>query len=327
MMHPSRLVIPLAGLAVLAVPFIFSGAYAMSVIVLALFYAYLALSWNIIGGIGGQLSLGHAAYYGIGAYCSTVLFMQFGLTPWLGMLAGAGLAALAAVLIGIPCFRLRGPYYALATLAAAMILQVIVSNSHTTLGGPRGLDVQLLHDAPAYFQHTSKTFYYIVIVVLVTLALAINHWILRSRFGYYLAAIRNDEEAAAALGVDAQRYKLIAAVLSAALTAIGGTFYAQYALFISPDEVLGSHLSVQIAVLCIIGGRGTLWGPVLGALLLLPAEELARWATDGRPGAAMLLYGVLLMVVIRFMPGGLIQLFRFRPARLPVAAQDRRETA
>ncbi|WP_051341634.1 branched-chain amino acid ABC transporter permease [Azospirillum halopraeferens] len=300
-----------AAAAVLAVlPLVFDNPYTLSVVILTLLYAYLALSWNIIGGIAGQLSLGHAAYFGIGGYTSTYLFLTYGLSPWLGMLAGAVLASAAAALIGLPCFRLRGAYFALATLAAAVILRVIVENSHELLGGPRGMEVRLLHDAPWYFQHTRKEFYYAVVVALVAVALFANYAVLRSRFGYYLTAIRNDEEAALALGVNARRCKLQAAVLSAALTAVGGTFYAQYVLFISPDKVFGGHLSVQIAVICIIGGRGTLWGPALGALLLLPAEEVARFVTGGAPGAAMMLYGLLLMVVIRFEPRGLIALAR-----------------
>lgn len=327
-MRSSSLLLAL-GVAVLALPLLVQSPYLLSVLILALLYAYLALSWNLIGGIAGQLSLGHAAYFGIGAYTSTILFTDFGLTPWIGMLAGAGLGAVAAVIIGLPCFRLRGAYYALATLAAAMILRVVVENSNELLGGPRGLDVRLLHDAPLYFQHTSKLFYYYVGAALAAAALAVNYWCLRSRFGYYLTAIRNDQEAAAALGVDARRYKSWAAVISAAMTAIGGTFYAQYVLFISPDKVFGAHMSVQIAVICIIGGRGTLWGPVLGAFLLLPAEEAARSLTGGTPGVTMMLYGLLLMVVMRFEPRGVIVLLQGLARRLggARAAQAGRETA
>ena len=292
--------------AMLVLPMFLTNPYTLSVVILALLYSYLSLSWNLIGGIGGQLSLGHAAYFGIGAYTSTVLFTELGLSPWIGMLVGGGLAGVAAVLIGVPCFRLRGAYYALATLAAAMILMVLVENTDSYLGGPRGLDVRLLHDAPLYFQHTDKRFYYYIILALVAAGLVVNAWCLRARFGYYLTAIRNDHEAAAALGVDAQSFKLKAAALSAVMTAIGGTFYAQYVLFIAPEKVFGADLSVQMAVICIVGGRGTLWGPVLGAFLLLPAEEIARSLTGGTPGVTMMLYGLLLMVVMRFEPRGVI---------------------
>lgn len=296
------------GLLIIAVlfPMGYGDTYVLSVGVLALLYAYLALSWNILGGIAGQLSLGHAAYFGIGAYTSTWLFANLGLTPWLGMFAGAALAIVAAVVIGAASFKLRGAYYALATLAAAMVLKNLVENADTLLAGSRGMDVPLLRDAVLYFQHTSKYFYYVVALVLVLIAGYLNWSILRSRMGFYLTAIRNDQEAAEALGVRVTRYKLYAAMLSAALTAIGGTFYAQYVLFISPDKVFGADISIVIAVICIIGGRGTLWGPVLGAALLLPAEDIARHVTGGMVGADMLLYGILLMLVIRVEPQGLL---------------------
>lgn len=309
------------GLVALAVlPLAYGDPYILSIGVVTLLYAYLALSWNILGGIAGQLSLGHAAYFGIGAYTSTWLFTRLGVSPWLGMFAGAALAVLAAALIGAASFRLRGAYYALATLAASMVLKTLVENADSLLEGSRGMEVTLLRDAPLYFQHTSKTFYYVIILALLVLAGWINHAILRSRSGYYLTAIRNDQEAAEALGVRVTRYKLYAASLSAALTAIGGTFYAQFVLFISPDKVFGVNISVIIAVICIIGGRGTLWGPILGAALLLPAEEIARAVTGGMVGADMMLYGLLLMVVIRLQPAGLLAILK----RLFAGAGERR---
>jgi branched-chain amino acid transport system permease protein len=297
-----------AVIVVIGVPFVMSNPYALSVIVVTLLYAYLALSWNVIGGIAGQLSLGHAAWFGIGAYTSTVLFLNFGVSPWIGMLAGAALSAAIATIVGVPCFKLRGAYFALATIAATMVLRIVVENTHEWLGGPRGLGVTLLHDAPLYFQHTRKEFYYAVAVALVVAALGVNFAILRSRFGAYLTAIRNDQEAALALGVEVQRCKLLAFVVSAAMTAIGGTFYAQFVLFISPEKVFGVVISIQIAVTCIIGGRGTLWGPLLGAVLLLVGEELARRITGGMVGADSMLYGLLLMAVVMVEPRGVVAL-------------------
>lgn len=311
--------------ALVAFPIIYDQPYILSIGVVTLLYVYLALSWNILGGIAGQLSLGHAAYFGIGAYTSTWLFSRLDISPWLGMFAGAALAVLAAIVIGAASFRLRGAYYALATLAASMVLKTLVENADTLLEGSRGMEVRLLRDAVLYFQHTSKLFYYLVALALVVLAGWINHAILNSRTGYYLTAIRNDQEAAEALGVRVTRYKLYAATLSAALTAIGGTFYAQFVLFISPEKVFGVHISIVIAVVCIIGGRATLWGPVLGAVLLLPAEELARAATGGMVGADMILYGLLLMIVIRVQPSGLYailnRLFGARPHGKPLASK------
>lgn len=315
-----------AGAALLALaaltPLAGGSQYLLSVAVVTLLYAYLALSWNILGGIAGQLSLGHAAYFGIGAYTSTWLFVNLGWSPWLGMWAGAVLAAGAALVVGLSCMHLRGAYFALATIATAMVLKTLVENADALLGGPRGMEVTLLRDAPLQFQHTRKEFYYVVALAFTAAALLINRAILRSRFGYYLAAVRNDQDAALALGVSVMRYKLAAAALSAALTALGGTFYAQLVLYISPDKVFGANLGVVIAVVCIIGGRGTLWGPLVGALLLLPGEELARVLSGGMVGVDMMLYGLLLMLVIRLEPRGLWALWQGWRARRAAAKKE-----
>lgn len=314
----------LLALAALA-PLASGSPYLLSVAVLTLLYAYLALSWNILGGIAGQLSLGHSAFFGIGAYTSTWLFVKLGLSPWLGMWGGAVLAMLAAVIVGFACMHLRGAYFALATIATAMVLKTLVQNADVLLGGPRGMEVTLLHDAPLWFQHTRKEFYYAVVLVFTGAALLINRAVLRSRFGYYLAAVRNDQDAAAALGVPVRRCKIAAAMLSAALTAIGGSFYAQYMLYIAPEQVFSPNLGVVIAVVCIIGGRGSLWGPLIGALLLLPGQELARTVTGGLVGADMMLYALLLMLVIRWEPRGLWALWSDwrarRSARAAMTAQ------
>ncbi|WP_025370817.1 branched-chain amino acid ABC transporter permease [Advenella mimigardefordensis] len=298
-------------IAVLAIaPLLTGNQYLLSIAVMTLLYAYLALSWNVLGGIAGQLSLGHSAYFGIGAYASTWFFVHMGISPWIGMWIGAALAIVAAVIVGLSSLHLRGAYFALATIASAMVLKTMVENADDLLGGPRGMEVTLLRDAPWQFQSTGKEFYYVIALVFVVLALVINWRILRSRYGYYLAAVRNDQDAALALGVPTTRYKLYAAMISAAMTAIGGTFYAQFVLFVSPDKVFGANLGVVIAVVCIIGGRGTLWGPVLGALLLLPSEELARSFSGGLLGADMMLYGLLLMLVIWYEPRGLVAIFQ-----------------
>lgn len=303
------------------IPLLSGNAYLLSVGVLTLMFAYLALSWNVLGGIAGQLSLGHAAYFGIGAYTSTWLLDRMGISPWIGMWAGALLAVLAAILIGAACFRLRGAYYALATIAASMVIKTLVENADSLLGGSRGMEVVLMHDAPLYFQHTSKEFYFVIIGIMTALAFIINWAILRTRFGYYLTAIRNDQEAASALGVDTGRYKLLAAAISAAMTAIGGTFYAQFVMYIAPEIVFGVNFSVIIAVICIIGGRGTLWGPVLGALLLHPAEELAHYVSEGMVGVDMMLYGLILMIVIRIEPNGVVAILSRLTARFKTAGR------
>ena len=292
-------------------PLIFQNPYTMSILILLFLYAYFALSWNILGGIAGQLSLGHSAYVGIGAYTSTVLFLQWGISPWIGMIVGAIFAAFAAILIGFPCFKLRGAYFSLATLAAAMILQIIVENTNNLLGGPRGLEITLLKDAPWQFQYTNKLFYYVIVVLLFFSVIGVTRWILHSRIGYYLNAIKNDQEAAQSLGVNLTRYKSIAAAISAIFTAIGGTFYAQFVLYINPEKIIGTNLSIQLAVMCIIGGRGTILGPILGAVLLVVSAELLHLYMGGKMiGLDIMLYGIILMTVIRFEPQGIYVLIR-----------------
>lgn len=315
------------GVAAIALaPLVGGSQYLLSIGVITLLYAYLALSWNVLGGIAGQLSLGHAAYFGIGAYTSTWLFVNLGVSPWIGMWGGALLAIGAAVIVGMSCLHLRGAYFALATIATSMVIKTLVENADQLLGGPRGMEVTLLRDAPWQFQHTRKEFYYVIALVFTGVALFVNHRILRSRFGYYLAAVRNDQEAALALGVPTTRYKLMAAMISAGMTALGGTFYAQFVLYISPDKVFGANLSVVIAVVCIIGGRGTLWGPLLGAMLLLPGEELARAMTGGMVGMDMMLYGLLLMLVIHYEPQGLMAILRRLWRRRPVQVAKKEAT-
>ncbi len=202
---------------------LFAGSHTRALAIFLVMYAFLSLAWNVVGGIAGQLALGHAAWFGIGAYTSTLLFLRLGWSPWLGMWVGAALATVAAVLIGIPTFRLRGAYFALATVATAMILKIVAENSHQFLGGPRGLNVTLLRHAPWQFQFVDNRAYYIIGLALVAVGLLVNWAVLRSRFGYYLTAIKNDEEAAQALGVDIRLCKLLALAISAAMTAIGGT--------------------------------------------------------------------------------------------------------
>ncbi len=187
-----------------------------------------------------------------------------------------------------------------------MILKTIVENTNNLLGGPRGLEITLLKDAPWQFQHTNKLFYYVIIVGLFFSVIGVTRWILHSRIGYYLNAIKNDQEAAQALGVNLTRYKLITAVISAIFTGIGGTFYAQFVLYIDPEKIIGSNLSIQLAVMCIIGGRGTILGPILGAVLLMVSEELTRRYMGGKMiGLDLMLYGIILMTVIRFEPQGI----------------------
>lgn len=287
--------------------------YALEVLITILFSAYLGASWNILGGYAGQFSFGHAAFFGIGAYTSTLLFLRVGLTPWVGMLAG-GLAATAfGLLAGYLSFRygLRGPYFSLVTLAFAEMLRVVAVN-WKAVGSSLGLVIPTQTAAPQHFLFAGKLSYYYVILAMTAGAILITWRIERSRLGYALVAIRENEDAAEAAGVNALGNKLRAMAVSSFLTALGGTFYAQYFAYIDPSITFGPAVSIQGLLQAIVGGAGTVLGPLLGAFVLAPISELSRAALRGRAGADVMLYGMILMLVISFLPHGIMGWVRRR---------------
>lgn len=302
--------------ALLAFPFVFTLPYPRDVMIRIFLYAMLATAWNVLAGYCGQISLGHAVFFGTGAYTSTLLVKQDWLggwaNPWLGMLLGALLAALLSQAIGSPVFRLRRHYFAIATIAVGEIVQTIVIN-WDAVGGARGLFVPIRRpDSLANFQfHESKQTYYYVALALLLLALGINRRIVRSRTGYYFRAIREDQDAAAALGIPVARYKQRAMAVSAALTATGGTFYAQYVFFIDPESVLPLSLSILICLVAVLGGVGTPWGPLVGAAILVPLGEITRVQFGGTGKALdLVIYGLLIMVVSVIQPGGIMAILQ-----------------
>jgi len=297
--------------ALAAVPLFLTQPYYLHTVIMILFYAFLASSWNIVGGFAGQLSLGHSAYAAIGGYTSTLLFIHTGLTPWVGMLVGGLIAAIIAVLVGMPTFRLRGAYYALATVAFAEGFRVILeSTKHVgkwDTGGAEGLMVPLKGNMPSLMQFMGKAPYYYVILGMLVLVVLVSWYIDRSKLGYYLTALREDEEAAQALGSNTAIAKLQAAAISAFFTALGGTFYAQLVRFLEPPAIAGADLSSQMVLLAIVGGRGTVLGPVLGGVLLTTLGELTRAKLGGSLlGIHLILYGIGVMVAILYKPQGLI---------------------
>ena len=319
----SRRFVPAAALAAaLIVPLGLDGdGYAIRVIALVFLFAALGQSWNIVGGLANQISLGHAAFFGIGAYTSTRLLIDFGLSPWFGMLAGGVLGGAAAALISLPTMRLRGHYFALATLAFGEVMRV-VANAWTGLtGGPVGISVP--YSAPGLWMLSFKgtlPFYYLNLAALVGVT-AVFVGIRRSAFGYRLRAVREDASAAEVVGVDTARIKIQAAVISGALTAMLGTLYAQMNFFFDPDAVFGAApISVRIALIAIVGGIGTAAGPILGAILIVSLEEIANVLLSGQvAGLSNLVYGLILISVIMIQPHGLVALgpvFR-RPWRVP----------
>ncbi len=282
------------------------GSYAITVFIFIFFYAFLGQAWNIIGGYAGQLSVGHAAFVGLGAYTSAMLSIHAGLTPWIGMLVGGVVSAALGAVIGYLGFRfgLRGFYFVLLTVAFAEIFRIIALNTDW-VGGAQGLYITFTGD-PRQFQFQDNRVYYYVSLGLMLLATGVVAWIERHRFGAYLVAIREDENACEALGVDTFRYKMLAIVVSAFLTGIGGTFYAFYLFSLQPNSVFGIPLSVEIVIRPIVGGSGTILGPILGSFILSPLAELSRtyFSQGGWTGMHLIVYGALLIGVVLFLPQG-----------------------
>lgn len=300
-----------AVVALAALPAVLSS-YLITIFILIFFYAYLGQAWNLVGGYAGQLSAGHAAYVGIGGYTSAVLSLHWGITPWAGMLVGATLAAVLGGIIGYLGFRfgLRGFYFVLLTVAFAEICRIAVSNIEA-LGGALGLYITFTGD-PRQLQFQDSRAYYYLALVLMLLATGLVRWLERRRFGIYLTAIREDETASEALGVNAFRYKLGAMVLSSFLTGLGGTFYTFYLFSLQPNAIFGIPLSVEIIIRPIVGGAGTVLGPVLGSFILTPLGEVSRYyfGQGGWHGAHLVAYGVLLIVVVLFLPQGAYPVLR-----------------
>jgi branched-chain amino acid transport system permease protein len=291
-------------------PLVVRSATYLHILVLVFFYAYLTSSWNLVGGFAGVLPLGHAAFVGIGAYTSTILSLQYGISPWLGMLVGGVLASIVGVLIGLPTFKMRGAYFALATIAFAEGLRVTMENIDQlgpfTINGPRGLQIPPMNTGFVHFMFTTKEPYYYIILTLLIGVLALTYAISQSKLGYYLNAGGEEPEAAMALGVNVARAKLIAMAMSAFLTALAGTFYAQFTLYIHPKSIISLDLSFEIAFIALIGGRGSIAGPVLGALLLRPVSDFSRiYFGDTLPGLHLIIFGAVLILVMLYQPRGL----------------------
>ena len=291
----------------LAVPLVVRSSFAIDICIRILLFAFIGVAWNLIGGYAKQLSLGHAAYFGLGAYTSTLLQIDFGISPWLGMLAGGGIATLASLPIGWLCFRLRGPYFAIATIATAQVLMLLFLKFRDFAWGAEGTTIPNLGNAPLMMQFAGKAAYYYLALALLVIGLAITHLIERSWLGYYLVAIGEDEDAAEAIGVDAARIKRDIYMISAFLTAMAGTFYTQYIYFIDPATAFNFGISIEAALVAIVGGIGTLWGPVIGTVLLETTSALLQsWLGSSVGGVQLTVYSLILMTVILWRPTGLM---------------------
>ena len=285
-----------------ALPLGVHNDYLIQVFFRIVLFAALGLAWNLVGGYAGQLSLGHAAFFGVGAY-GLAIWTAHGVPKWIAFLLAALIATLLAAIIGKIAFRLRGPYFTLSTIAFAEVLRLTATNLDIT-GGAIGLATPPLFG----FQSFWFWFYYSAVALAVVSFLA-NLWTSRSRFGYYLMAIREDEDTAGAVGIDTANYKLRSLLLSAFLTAMGGALYASAFQYIVPDSVLTLDISIQIAIIAMLGGAGTLVGPIVGSVLLVGASELFKTRFQE---SHLLIYGILIVVVVLFLPEGLAGGFAHR---------------
>src|ERR1700741_1532650 len=301
----------------LAYPFIFTTPFAHHLMILILLYALMAQSWNVVAGFSGQISLGQAIFFGIGAYSSTVLFTKYGITPWAGLMVGMLLSALAAVAIGEPALRLRGHYFAIATLLIGSSVQIVFQR-WDWVGAASGLYVPIERASPWFYLqfHTSKVpYYYLALGAAAGGYLAV--WKLRrSRLGSRLQALRDKRDAAASLGIAIARHKVLAFMISAAMMSVAGTFYAQYVLAFDPERLFSAEISIIVLLMPVLGGSGTLWGPALGAAILVPLSEYSRiWFGGTGRTIDLILYGILILLVCMWRPNGILSIFNERIRR------------
>jgi branched-chain amino acid transport system permease protein len=313
--------------AVLAtVPLLTVSTVVLNFLVVALLIALVGQGWNVLAGYGGQYSFGHAAFFGTGAYVTAILQMRYGVNAWIAFALGIAGGALVGAAIGALAFRsgLKGSYFALVTLAFAEVLRILASVAPIT---GAGVGILIALDLrPQAFQFQSRAPFYWIVLALVAIAVLIVRLIERSRFGAWLVAVRENEDAARAVGVDAARVKIAAMTISAAITAAGGGFYAQYFLFIDSGIAYGPWISIEALLAPIVGGIGTVFGPLLGALVVKTLGEIAKLVTGGAPGLDLVIYGSVLILVVAFAPqgiAGLLTQLRLRLTRLRSSSPER----
>ena len=287
-----------------AIPFFTGSGVTLNFVMTALYACLLSQAWNVLGGFGGQFSFGHALFFGTGAYAQAIAQMQWGFNPWLALPLAMAFSAAVGGFVGAASFRygLKGSYFALVTLACAEVFRIVAVTVPFT-GAGVGLMLPLQQSA-ANMQFGSRAGFVWLMLGLVTLALLVTSWLKHSRFGAYLQAVRDNEDAARAVGVNPFRVKLAATVISAALMGAGGAFYVQVFQYIDPGIAFGAHTSVEALVGAIVGGMGTLWGPVLGAICLHILADLTRNLFGALPGINMVIYGCVLIVIVMLLPRG-----------------------
>jgi branched-chain amino acid transport system permease protein len=321
-----RLLYGAIGALVLAYPLLTAGVPVYQRLgALVLLSAVGASAWNLIGGYAGQVSVGHAVFFGAGAYSAIALYSHFGLPPLAGVPLGALIAALIAALIGVPTLRLSGHYFSMATIAVAELVRVLVTNWEW-VGGAQGISGPAVPRTVLDLSFTSALPYYYIFLAVLAAVLWATWRIENSRMGYYLRAIKDSERAARSLGVAAGRYKLYAYMLSAALTAVAGSLYALMFGFVDPESGFGILISVKMLIMAALGGSGLLLGPLIGAMILVPLEEISNSLLGGRgAGLTFVVYGAIIVVIARFLPSGILAVFmagRTPPKPKPAAAEQ-----
>jgi len=301
----TRLLAAAGILVLLAAPFITSNPFYQHLMIMVLFWTLLGASWNLLGGFAGQVSFGHAAFLGIGAYVTMLLYLSLGVSPLLGMLAGGIVGSMFALPIGLICFRLRGPYFSLATLAVAEIVRLVALNWEQLTAGPMGLLITTL--PPISFAGTtidweSKVPFYYLAAVLALAATGLTYVVSRSRLGAYLTAVREDMDSAEAVGIDTVRTRVIALALSAFVVGVAGGFYSLYFRYVDPDAVFAISLSVEMVFIAVVGGLATTAGPIVGAVVLVSISEIFR---ERFQTGHLIFYGLFMMLVIRYLPEGI----------------------
>ena len=306
-----------AGILLAAVlPLIIQGTFNQHVMCMILIWSIVGMGWNFIGGYAGQVSIGHAVFYGIGAYTSALMFLWWNVTPWIGMWVGMVISVLVAFCIGGPLLRLKGHYFAVATMAVAECCRVIFIN-WKEIGGATGVDFLNKKVSMWYsMQFSDKVHYYYIFLAFAVIVLGIVIFFDKSKFGYYLRTIKGNESAAESVGIDTSRYKLIAYMLSAAIVSLGGSLYAQYMVYIDPTMLMVLKISLMICLVTVMGGIGTVIGPIIGAIVLTFISEYTRMLMGGTgTGLDQIIYGVLVIIVVLYIPNGIISLFKKKPGK------------
>ena len=301
-----RILILIAGLAAVAViPLVFPSPFLVHLMIMVLMWTILGASWNILGGFGGQVSFGHSTFLGAGAYTTMILFLKLGISPWYGIFLGGLMAVLISLPIGFICFRLRGPYFSLSTLAVAEIVRLVALNWESLTAGPVGLLITHLPAVSLFGKAVnweSKLPFYYIAAFLAAGSVAITYTVARTRIGAYLLALREDIDSAESVGINTVQARVVALSLSAFLAGIAGGFYAMYLRYIDPDAVFSIGLSVEMVFIAVVGGLATTAGPFIGAIFLVTLGEMFR---EHFLTGHLIFYGFFMMVAIRYMPDGI----------------------